>query len=92
MYLQEEDFKSIEEMAELFFSPEDIADNLEMNEEDKEQFCSKIELKTGKEYIAFRKGRLITEVELRKAIKMAALNGSSPAQNLMINFFKDSTT
>lgn len=92
MFLQEEDIKGIEEMAALFFSAEDIADNLELTEEEKETFCSNIELKTGKEYTAFRKGRLRTEVELRKAIKMAALNGSSPSQNIMINFFKESTT
>lgn len=90
MHLQEEDYKAIENMAALFFGPDTISDNLELTGEEKEELCTNIQLKIGKEYIAYNKGRLRTEVELRLSIKMAALNGSSPAQNLMLNYFKDS--
>ena len=90
MYLMEEHYKAIEEMASLFFSPIDIADNLEICEEEKEAFCACISLKTGEVYRYFRRGRIRTEIELRNAVKMAAMNGSSPAQNMMINFYKDS--
>lgn len=77
-------------MSSLFFSSIDIADNLEICEEEKEAFCACIETKTGEVYKYFRRGRFRTEVELRNAVKMAAMNGSSPAQNMMINFYKDS--
>ncbi len=77
-------------MAGLFFSPEDIADNLGLSEEDSETFKAMIEIKSPPVYIPFRRGRLRTESELRQAIKMAAINGSSPAQGLMIQFYKDS--
>lgn len=90
MHLTEDHYKSIEEMSALFFKPEDIADNLELDESGKEAFCMCIEMKTGDAYIYYRRGRLRTEVELRNSIKMAAMNGSSPAQTMMINFYKES--
>ncbi len=90
MHLNEDHYKAIEEMAALFFKPEDIADNLEFQENDKDEFCMNIELKTGDAYLYYRRGRLRTEVELRNSIKMAAMNGSSPAQTMMLNFYKES--
>jgi hypothetical protein len=87
MFLTEEQLKSIEEMSALFFSCEAIADNLEI---EYIEFSMLIDLKQGPAYRAYRKGRLQTEIDLRAAIKMAAMNGSSPAQNLMVQFFKDS--
>jgi len=75
-------------MAALFFGPSDIAINLELA--DAEEFCTMIELKAGEAYRAYCRGRLRTEAELRSAIRQAALNGSSPAQQLMIAFMKDS--
>jgi len=90
MHLEEEQLKAVEEMSSLFFSPADISDNLELDQDNSELFLSLIELKQGPVYKAFRRGRLRTEVQLREAVRMAAMNGSSPAQNLMISFFKDS--
>jgi len=90
MHLNEDHYNAIEEMAALFFKPEDIADNLEIPECNKEEFCMNIELKTGDAYIHYRRGRLRTEVELRNSIKMAAMNGSSPAQSMMLNFYRES--
>jgi hypothetical protein len=90
MHFSEEQYKTIEEMAGLFFSPEDIADNLGLSGEDSETFQSMIELKSSDAYISYRRGRLRTEAEMRTAIKNAAMNGSSPAQNLMMTFYKES--
>ena len=90
MLLDEDQLKNVEMMASLFFSPETIADNLELDPDDTDMFLAGIEMKTSDAYRFFSRGRLRSEVEIRTAIKMAALNGSSPAQGLMINFFKDS--
>lgn len=78
----------IEKMAGLFFNPDEIAANIEV--EDTELFCSQIELKMGQAYQAYMKGRLKTEIELRESIKSAAMNGSNPAQAAMLNYFKKS--
>ena len=88
MHLNGEQLKEIESMASLFFSPTDIALNLEI--EDSEEFCALFELREGSAYRAYQRGRLKTEAELRSAIRQAALNGSSPAQQQMISFMKDS--
>ena len=88
MHLSGEQLKTIEEMAALFFSPREIATNLEL--EDPDGFCALIQIQEGEAYRAFLRGRLRTEAELRSAIRMAALNGSSPAQQMMIGFMKDS--
>ena len=90
--LSEEQLNEIEEMAGLFLSPESIAVNLELSEDDTEYFIAAIQLKNMKNPIvaAYYKGRLTTKVELRKAIKKSALNGSSPSQQMMLNFLKDS--
>jgi len=90
MHFSEEQLKEIEQMAGLFFSPADIADNLQLNAEDSERFIALIEIKDPHVYLPFRRGRLKTEAELRESIKMAAMNGSSPAQGMMIQFYKDS--
>lgn len=90
MLFNEEQLKTIEEMAALFFSPEEIAINLEIDEID--DFITMIEIKSGEGFRAYTRGRLRSEYELRSAIRQAAINGSSPAQNMMITFFKDSIT
>lgn len=90
MFLNEDQLKTVETMASLFFGPEVIADNLELEPEEIDIFMAQIEMKTSDSYRYYRRGRLRAEVEIRSSIKMAALNGSSPAQRLMINFFKDS--
>jgi hypothetical protein len=88
MHLSEEQLKQVEMMAGLFFSLEEIAQNLEIREV--EEFRALFELGEGEAYRAFRRGRLRTEAELRAAIRQAALNGSSPAQQMMISFLKSS--
>ncbi len=92
MNLTEEQLKEVEELAGLFFSPEDIAVNLELDEEDSEYFSEAVEFKTTGAPIvaAFYRGRISTEIELRKAIKQSAMNGSSPSQQMMLNYLKES--
>ena len=88
MNLNEDQLSEIEEMAGLFFSIEDIADNLEMDEETLEQLLAQFHLKQGEFYKAYRSGWLKSEVKLRRSIEKAAENGSNPAQQMMLNFQK----
>ena len=92
MNFSEEQLKEIEDMAGLFFGPDDIAINLELNEEETEAFGFRIDSKnsTFPEVAAYLKGRLTAKIVMRKAIKQSAQNGSSPSQQQMLNFLKDS--
>ncbi|MEI7424193.1 MAG: hypothetical protein WCK18_18970 [Prolixibacteraceae bacterium] len=86
MNLNEEQLKEVAEMAGLFFSIEDVADNLELDQSQLETLQLNMELKTGDFYKAYRTGWLKSEVKLRKSIEKAAENGSNPAQQMMLNF------
>jgi len=90
MNLTEDQLSEIEQMAGLFFSIEDIADNLECNDQQLEDIQLDCQLKQGEFYKAFRRGWLTSEVKLRKSIEKAAENGSNPAQQMMLNFQKQS--
>ena len=87
MLFSEEQLNEIEEMAALFFDPESIAHNIEC---DAEEFAELIQNKIGEAFKAYCSGRLRSEIELRTAIRQAAMNGSTPAQTLFVNYFKDS--
>ncbi|MCY1720170.1 hypothetical protein OU798_07440 [Prolixibacteraceae bacterium Z1-6] len=87
MNLNEEQLEELSVMAGLFFEVEDIMINLDIPLHQVEDF--EHVLKYEKEdpvYLAYHRGRLKTEVELRTAIKQASLNGSNPAQNTMLEF------
>lgn len=91
MNLTEEQLKEVETMAGLFFRPEDIMTILGIPVYDTSDFFETIEIKTEHPlYKAYHKGRLAALVELRTAIKQAALNGSNPAQGQMIEYFNKS--
>ena len=92
MNLNEAQLNAVEEMAGLFFSPEDIAVNLELDEEDTDGFLAGVESKKISVPIvaAYLKGWLTAEITLRKAIKQSALNGSSPSQQILLNYQKES--
>ena len=92
MNFSEEQLKEIEDMAGLFFGADDIAINLELNEEETELFGFRIDSKnsTFPEVAAYLKGRLTAKIVMRKAIKQSAQNGSSPSQQQMLNFLKES--
>lgn len=83
MNLTEEQLKVIEEMAELFFLPYEIAENIEVDPID---FSIEIQDKTTPAGKALLTGTLKGEIPLRKAISQAANNGSSPAQQMMMAY------
>jgi hypothetical protein len=91
MNLSEEQLSMVEEMAGLFFSPDIIAINLELNEQETEEFCLLIQLNRTErpEVAAYFKGWIQTEIDLRKAIKQSSMNGSSPSQQMMINYKRE---
>ena len=80
MNLTTDQLKEIESMASLFFTPEEIAINIEV---DPDEFVEMLVAKTGDGYKRYIKGSLSTEVDLRRAILKAALHGSTPAQQMM---------
>jgi len=80
MYLTEDQLKEIESMASLFFTPEEIAINIEV---DPEEFITQLRAQSSEAFRRYTKGRLNSEVDLRKAIQQAALHGSTPAQQMM---------
>lgn len=91
MNFTEEHLNEVEEMAGLFFSPEDIAINLELDDEQTEHFITAIEAKkTVFPFVAaYQKGWFTAEVTLRRAIRQSALNGSSPSQQAMLNYQRE---
>lgn len=91
MNFNEEQLSMVEEMAGLFFPPEMIAINLELDHDESESFIFGVENKSTYCPIiaAYFKGWLNTEIELRKAIKQSAMNGSSPSQQMMVNYKRE---
>lgn len=91
MNLTEEQLNELETMAGLFFTVEDIMIALELPLFDEPEFTTIIKYqKNNPAFIAYNRGRLTAETELRQATKQAALNGSNPAQNAMIEFYNKS--
>ena len=70
--------KDIEQYSSLMFTKAEIAEILEMPSD---AFMELLE-NDEEAFKAFRKGRLVQEAKLRKAIFDLADNGSSPAQTL----------
>jgi hypothetical protein len=69
--LSEKQLQEIEQMANAFFSENDVCDLVEID----------YEYRKNPEFIrAYKKGKLTKEYELRKAVLDLAVNGSSPAQ------------
>jgi len=91
MNLSAEQLDMVEEMAGLFFSPEDISICLELTELESDEFVEGVSCKATRQLIvaSYLRGWLSGEVLLRKAIKQAALNGSSPSQQQLLNFQKE---
>ena len=88
MYLTGEQINEITDMAELFFSIDEIAANAEC---DAEELRTEIQGKHGPGYTAYIAGWMRGEIPLRKAIATAAANGSNPAQQMMINLIHNAS-
>lgn len=81
MNYTEEELVLIEELGGLFFSSKEISIILEIPDD---ILSSEIKLETGEAYNRYKKGWLTNEIKLRKSILESALNGSNPAQVLML--------
>jgi hypothetical protein len=85
--ITEADLQEVKALAELFFTPAEIALMLEIKyAEVKEE----IESEEGSFYESFQCGRLQSEMELRKSILMLAKAGSSPAQTMSLDLLNKS--
>jgi hypothetical protein len=81
MLLNEEQLEIIEQMGYRLFTPEKVAINIEVEED---EFIQEITIPGTKARIAYYKGIIRQESELREAIIKAAGNGSNPAQEQLI--------
>lgn len=91
MSLTQEQLKELEVLAGLFFSIPEILTALEIPIHQEGEFSEVIKYNHGHPvFIAYHKGRLTAETQLRQAIWQAALNGSNPAQSTMLEFLKTS--
>lgn len=82
-----EDLLLIQELASYFFTPREIAVMAEINQE---SFLNELENEDSLIYQAFQKGRLQSEMELRKSIIKLARAGSSPAQTMSLDLLNKS--
>jgi len=92
MNFNEEQLNEIAEMAGLFFDTETIGINMEMDEEQIEDFHSAVQciILSNPLVAAYYRGRLSAQVSLRAAIRQSAANGSSPSQQTMLRFMNES--
>ena len=79
--LTKDQIQTINEMAELFYTYEQICINCEL---DPETHIEDFTNKEGEFYTAYITGYLRGDMALRKSIKQSADNGSHPAQQLML--------
>jgi hypothetical protein len=82
-----QDLVLIEDLAGLFFTPKKIALMVEISATDMHVAMLNEESDI---YIAFQKGRLQKEVDLRRSILKLANAGSSPAQTMSLDIFNKS--
>ena len=86
-----EQLAEVEDMAQLFIEPQTICIAMDWDNEILESFLLAIESLDSNDilYRAYFKGRITSEIELRRSIRQAAANGSNPAQETMLNFYKN---
>ena len=85
MSLTQEQREEIEKMAYRLISPGMIAINIGVDETD---FLAELRTPGTEVRTAFYRGHLSQMVEVREAIIKSAINGSNPAQQELIKFFK----
>lgn len=85
MSLTQEQREEIEKMAYRLIPPEMIAINIGVDETD---FLAELRTPGTEVRTAFYRGHLSQMVEVREAIIKSAINGSNPAQQELIKFFK----
>jgi len=85
--ITEDASKLVEELASYFFTPREIAVMIEIHPDDA---IILMKIDDSAFYIAFQKGRLQSEMELRKSIIKLARAGSSPAQTMSLDLLNKS--
>lgn len=85
MELNEKQLTELEEWAGIGYSPEDIADILGL---DKIKLRASIE-SDGEIRRRYRKGLLVEMGKVLQAVKKSAIDGSSPAQTLILKKYED---
>lgn len=83
--LTSEELASLTEFAKCYLSIEELAEIMECDVLD---FRELSEQKGSTISKAIRKGRLQAKAEVQKALLISATNGSSPAQEKMLNIMK----
>ena len=91
--ITEEELFEVENMAGLFFSPEDICIAMGWSQEIFNYLLLSVQSKDVTDIVckSYFKGRISAEIELRQSIKQAAANGSNPAQVSLLTFQQNST-
>lgn len=87
MNLNSDELAIITKMAGLFFTPREIAINLQVTEADLREHIAKHGSDIEKAYSA---GIILGDIKLRTGIMQAAEHGSNPAQVLMLKIKEDS--
>jgi hypothetical protein len=87
MNLNKEDLENITAMAGLFFTPAEIAINLQLDES---EFNEQINIPGSDIKRAYDTGIITGKIKLRTGIMIAAEHGSSPAQQLMLQILQES--
>lgn len=86
MKLSEADLNQLEEFGSIALPLTDIAVILQVNPDELQTACSE---PTSLEHQRYQAGFLRLKAELRKSIKDSAIQGSNPAQSLMIRFIEE---
>ena len=81
-----EELQTIEDMAALFYSYKEIAIVLEV---DVEEFKALMRLEEGNAYSRYQKGWITSDMSIRKSLLESAVNGSSPAQMMLMELNKE---
>ena len=86
--LTDQDLAQVKNFASLFYTPREIAIILEI---DISMFVHGCQEEGSPSFNAFYAGRLLSETELRTSILKLAKAGSSPAQTMALDLYKNST-
>ena len=87
MQLTEDQITAIEEFAELFFSPEEVALMVDCS---RESVSEQMKLKEGVFYEAYSRGYLSGDAKIRTILRDMALSGSSPSITSLLEIQKRS--
>lgn len=87
MKWNEEQLKLVNDFAELYFTPKEIAVILQV---DAEEFLLEMEDESSQASIAFLRGRLMAKASIRKKLFLLAGQGSSQAQALVLKLEQES--